>query len=238
MNDHSKRVSWFYALALVVFLAFLLPALWPYLFPEPRRSRPPTITQLKELVIAMYGYNEEHGHLPPAALAGPDGQPLLSWRVLLLPHLGQEDLYREFRLDEPWDSPHNVRLLPRMPPVYANARKVGPKAQPYHTFFQVFVGKGTPFEARAEGVKLPDDFPDGTFDTILIVQGGQAVPWTKPEDIPYAGDQPVDNPGKIWPSAFCVGMADGSTRTVSNETSEATLRALITRDGGEVVEDF
>jgi len=50
------------------------------------------------------------GPLPPAVRKGPDGQPLFSWRVLILPYLEQDHLYRQFNLDEPWDSPHNMSL--------------------------------------------------------------------------------------------------------------------------------
>jgi hypothetical protein len=38
----------------------------------------------------------------------------LSWRVKLLPYLEQDHLYRQFKLNEPWDSPHNQALLKEM----------------------------------------------------------------------------------------------------------------------------
>jgi hypothetical protein len=56
----------------------------------------------------MHNYHGEHGRLPPAAVCGPDGTPLLSWRVLILPFIEQQALYRQFKLDEPWDGPHNL----------------------------------------------------------------------------------------------------------------------------------
>src|SRR5262249_55645747 len=66
------------------------------------------------------------GNLPPVAIADRKGKPLLSWRVALLPYLGEWDLYRKFKLDEPWDSPHNKALLPLMPEIYACPSFKGP----------------------------------------------------------------------------------------------------------------
>jgi hypothetical protein len=66
-------------------------------------------------------------------VCGPDGTPLLSWRVLVLPYLGQEELFAQFRLTEPWDSDHNVRLLDRMPSTYAPPAYKQSLVLPYHT---------------------------------------------------------------------------------------------------------
>src|SRR4051794_3490674 len=99
----------------------------------------------------MHNYNDQHGALPPATVRGPDGKPLLSWRVLLLPYIEQDALFKRFRLDEPWDSPHNKALLEPMPRIYEPFRES--KVPPGHTYFRVFVGRGTPFE-DAKGKKL------------------------------------------------------------------------------------
>jgi hypothetical protein len=126
----------------------------------------------------MHGYNDEHGRLPPAVVYGADGKPLYSWRVLLLPFIEQEELYKEFKLDEPWDSPHNLPLLEKMPGTYAPPPGKRKKVPPCHTVLHIFVGKRAAFEGR-EGLRLPEDFPDGTTNTILIVKAGPPVPWTK-----------------------------------------------------------
>ena len=66
----------------------------------------------------FYGYAKANHVFPPAYSTNQDGKPLLSWRVLILPYIGNDDLYREFHLDEPWDSVHNKTLLSKMPDVY------------------------------------------------------------------------------------------------------------------------
>jgi hypothetical protein len=180
----------------------------------------------------MHTYaDSSQGRLPPPAVLDKDGRPLLSWRVLVLPYIEQNALYQQFRLDEPWDSPHNLSLLPLMPKVYAPFD--GSRTpEPYTTFYQVFVGKGTAFEGP-EGLCLGQDFPDGTSDTFLIIEAGSAVPWTRPEDLPYDAGKPLPRLGGLFKDTFRAALADGSVRSLRRETSEETLRAAITRNGGD-----
>src|SRR5205807_620844 len=99
---------------------------------------------VKQIGLALYEFRQAHGRLPPAIVYDKDGTPLHSWRVLLLPYLEQDDLFRRFRLNEPWDSPANADLLPLIPKVYA-AREA--TAEPYTTYYQVFDGPGAAFES-------------------------------------------------------------------------------------------
>jgi hypothetical protein len=179
--------------------------------------------------MAVHNYHDVHGRLPPAVVYGEDGRPLYSWRVLLLPYLEEQALYNQFQLYEPWDSPRNLSLL-LVTRAYSPHRR-GLKTEPGDTFIKVFVGKGTAFEG-AEGVPL-HSFVDGTSDTFLIVEGGRPVPWSKPEDLPYDPDQPLPELATLFKDGFRAAMADGSVRFVGKETSEATIRAAITRNGKE-----
>lgn len=180
----------------------------------------------------MHAYQGEHGRLPPAVVNGKDGEPLYSWRVLILPYIEQGELYKQFRLDEPWDSPHNLRLLPNMPAMYALPPRKASNVPPHHTVCKVFVGKGAAFEGR-QGLNLPRDFPDGTSNTLLIVEAGEPVLWTKPEDLTYEPEGPLPDLRCFFRDGFRACMADGSRHFVRKETSEATLRATITRKSGD-----
>ncbi len=75
------------------------------------------------MALAMRNYESAYGHLPPAVVYGENGQPLYSWRVLILPYIEEDELYRQFKLDEPWNSPHNIQLLERMPILYQCRRE-------------------------------------------------------------------------------------------------------------------
>lgn len=102
---------------------------------------------LMMLAVAMVRFDETHGHLPAAAIQDRAGKPLLSWRVAILPFTDQQDLYAKLRLDESWDSPHNSKLLERMPALFASPGK--PAGKRGETRYVTPVGPGTIFAARA-----------------------------------------------------------------------------------------
>jgi hypothetical protein len=83
-------------------------------------GRAQSSNNLKQIMLAMHMYHDEHQAFPPQAIRSKEGKPLLSWRVALLPYLGENALYKEFRLNEPWDSAHNRPLVEKMPPSFAS----------------------------------------------------------------------------------------------------------------------
>jgi hypothetical protein len=188
-----------------------------------RRAR--SVRNLKQIALAVHNYHDVFGTLP-AVIKDDQGQPLLSWRVALLPYLEQDALYRAFKLDEPWDSPHNRKLLAQMPPVY-RIEGAGPASS---TFYQGFVGKGTLFE-DGKRIRL-SAIPDGTSNTLLVVEAGRAVPWTKPEDIPYAADRPIPKLGGPFRDVFHAAFADGQVYTLKKNFNEKEMRKAIVRDDG------
>jgi len=164
---------------------------------------------------------------------GKDGRPLYSWRVLLLPYLEEQELYQEFHLDEPWNSPHNMQLLVRMPASYAPPPRKASKLPAYHTYCRVFIGPGTLFE-HPEGNTLAS-ITDGTSRTLFVVEAGEPVPWTMPEGLAYDPNGPLPDLTGPFHDGFRVTFADGSRGFIRKDVSEAMLRALITRNGGESV---
>jgi hypothetical protein len=165
----------------------------------------------------------------PAPAPAKVGKPLLSWRVALLPDLGESALYRQFRLDEPWDGPHNKNLLARMSPVYAApGRRRGLR---FRTFYQVFVGPGAAFE-RGRVVPYPAGIPDGTSNTLLIVEAGRAVPWTKPEDLEYGADKPLPALGGLFRDIFNAAFADGEVYPLKKRYDVGILHKAIQRADG------
>ena len=204
--------------------------------PEPKQmtekvraaaARMNSANNMKQILLAMHNYHAQFNMLPAAAIVDKNGKPLLSWRVALLPYLEQDALYKAFKLDEPWDSEHNKKLLAQMPKVFGDK---GPK-----THYRIFVGKGAAFEGT-KGLKLTD-FTDGTSYTIMIVEAVDPVEWTKPEEFEYDPKKPLPKlGGKPFENGFHIGMADGSVRFMSTSATEKTIRAAITRNGGEKIE--
>jgi len=197
-------------------------------------ARTATQAKLRWILLAFHLYheNEDHGHLPDD-IRDRAGKALLSWRVAILPYFDVPEfdaLYKEFKLNEPWDSPHNIELLAKMPKLYAPALA---KVEPGHTFFQCFKGRHAAIRPDKPR-RLGDDFPVGTSNTILIAEGGEAVPWTKPADLEFEPDKPLPPLGGAFKDYIHVAFVDGSTRSLRKDKIHwDRLPAWITPDGGE-----
>jgi hypothetical protein len=192
--------------------------------------------RLQRIAFAMHDYRMANGTFPPQATLLPSGTPGLSWRVLLLPYLGQGDLYRRFNLREPWDGPTNRPLLAEMPEVYHPV--VGTPGE--ETYYQVFVGPGASFEfpealqkRGLPGLRLAD-FPDGFSTTLLLIEGGNTVPWTKPQDLVYSPTGPLPKIGGQFRDRAWATTLDGAYFAIRTDAPESLLRLAITRNDGQV----
>jgi len=218
-----------------VLVALLLPAVQSA---REAARRAQVMNTFKQVMLAMHMYESTHGRLPAQAICDADGKPLLSWRVSLLPYFEEGNLYEQFRLDEPYDSEHNLKLLERMPAVYADPSAPAEQAARGLTTIQVLAGKGTTFSAPDKGPKLAQ-ISDGTSRTLAIVEAlpANAVPWTKPDDIEFDPDEPlagVGNPRRPG-GMFVGGMLDGSVRMLAPDLDPEVFKALVTPNGGEAV---
>jgi hypothetical protein len=188
---------------------------------------------LKQIGLAMHNYVDTHNDaFPPAAVCDKKGKPQLSWRVLILPYIEQDDLYKQFKLDEPWDSENNKKLIAKMPNVYAMPGKSKPGDTT--TYYRLFVGNGAGFD-WVTGRKILG-ITDGTSNTIMCVTAAEAVTWTKPDELEFDPDKDMTKlVGLVVNGRAQVVMFDGSVRTLSKMPDRKTLNALITADGGEVI---
>jgi hypothetical protein len=195
---------------------------------------------LKQLGLAMHNYESAYRSLPATAILERDtGKPLLSWRVAILPFIEQAALYNQFHLDEPWDSPHNIKLLDMMPITYQSKSK---NVKPGHTVYVAPVSEETLL--RKDELAKFRDITDGTSNTIMLIEAGEeaAVPWTKPDDLDVALENMAEVIAKLKNETgqpiFQACFGDGSVRAIDINIDLEVLKALLTRAGGEVVGDF
>jgi hypothetical protein len=184
--------------------------------------------------LAVANYESAHGHYPPAFVAGPDGRPWHSWRVLILPYIEYQDLHAEYRFDEPWDGPHNHRLLDRMPKLYRfhNRRDPGQTT----TNYLAVVGPDTLWPGAEP--RRPADVTDNLSSTVLIAENrGLDVPWMAPVDLELGRmSLEFNHPHGLssWYVTPAMVTADGAVHTVGQDWYDpAVLRAMLTATGGE-----
>jgi hypothetical protein len=196
-------------------------------------QRAMSMNNMKQIGLAMQIYVEAEGHFPPAYSADKKtGKPLLSWRVALLPYLERDDLYKQFHLDEPWDSEHNKKLSETAMMIY---RSPGSHAAANMTNYLTARGPDTAFPGK-DGV-TPAQITDGLSGTILIVEASdaKAVPWAKPDDLAYDEKQPLAGLMGLWPGGFYAAFCDGSVHFLPATIDAETLRRLFNRHDGKPV---
>jgi len=215
-----------------ILVALLLPAIQAA---RAAARRAALINNLKQIGLGMQAHANALRRFPARANFDAQGKPLLSWRVHMLPYIEENALYDQFKLDEPWDSPHNKQLIPKMPTVYRSPFSTAP---PEMTVYLAPVGPGTIFEGQT-GLTL-GEITDGTANTILVVEANddRAVIWTKPDDWTYDPQRLLAGLGQSHPSGFLAIFADGSVHFLSRQLGHYVFRALLSKSGGEQVGDF
>lgn len=185
---------------------------------------------LKMIGLAMHNYHDVNGRLPHNTM-DKSGKPALSWRVHILPYIEEDKLYREFKLDEPWDSENNIKLIDRMPKTYLPARG---KAEKNQTFYQMFSGERTMLDPDGKQVTLAN-ITDGLSNTFMVAEGAKPVIWSKPDDLPFDG-KTVPKLGGMFDGEFNVLMGDGAVKRIPKGIDADVLKLAIDRSDGQVLD--
>jgi hypothetical protein len=201
--------------------------------PRAAAYRSQSKNNLRQIALGFMNQHDQELALLPARSVAPDGKPLLSWRVHVLPYMEHRALYEQFHLDEPWDSPHNKSLISQMPEFY---RYPGSKLNDGKTTYLALVHDDSAFPADRAKKLTFNDFSDGLAGTILVVEANadRAVEWTRPDDIRFDPNKPLAGLGNAWDDGFQVVSADGAVHFVSRAISPESFKGLVTRGGGEI----
>lgn len=196
---------------------------------EKRAAGAAELTGLREIGLSIHSYYDAQQSLPAVNGSGlKDAKyPGLSWRVYLLPYLEQNNLFEQFKLDEPWDSEHNKALISKMPSQFG-------KNEEGKTRIHALSGAGTAFAENA-GAKL-FDATDGMSNTLMVVEGGADTAdfWTKPGGLAFDVNEPLKCLGQL-DDEFKVLMMDGFARRLSKNVDPATFAKLAQKADGQPV---
>jgi hypothetical protein len=183
--------------------------------------------------LAVANYHETYKCYPPPFIADANGKPMHSWRVLLLPYLERNDIYKQYRFDEPWDGPNNRKLADQIPTQYVLHGCA--KAGNVTTNYLRVVGDET--ASPADRVLTQQDIKDGRSNTLFIVENvDSGIHWMEPRDLDFDSMSfTISERGGIssWlepPAALCL---DGTVKSIPPQTPADVVRALLTRAGSE-----
>jgi len=226
--------------AVVIFVALLLS--WVH-----RRQAETTCgNNLKYIGLAIAGYHETYRRFP-----APDADSH-SWRIRIVPYLLASAMYEQYRFDEPWDSESNYTIDTRPLPV-----KDGGPDQPHGmpfpyectnapeasrmTAFLMFVGEDA--FGKPGGYRRISEITDPLECTLIAAETiPTTIQWIEPKDfdvqtmsfvINDADRLAVSSNHKRGPAVL---FADGEVYRLSPTVDAETLRAMITINGGELLD--
>ena len=230
----------------LILIALLLPA-GSWAREAARRAQ--CSNNMKQIVLGLHNYHDLYGCFPPAYVAGPDGKPWHSWRVLILPYVEESVLYDQYDFNEPWNGPNNSQLAGKRPYVYgcpSDPARLGSTT----TDYAAVVGPRAAW-AGSEPRNL-DDFRHADSTILVAEAAGSGIHWMEPRDLSFDDARTgVHSPGpaKIASHHFIrhgyfyhdepganVAMADGRIDFLPERTPKAALEALLTFDGQQPID--
>jgi len=217
---------------------------------EGAKSFEEATNDLKRLALAVHKYHADYGRIPPAAASDKAANPTVSWRVLILPYIQQETLFKEFKLDEPWDSDQNKKLIAKMPAIFRGpSKKLNEEGK---TVYLAPLEMSTLFPPDGKKIRFAQVY-DGLSNTIMFVETNDdsAVVWTKPVDLPVELSgisnkpnlnkpmRPISALSRPGQEFFLAAMGDGSVirfKCAKDEIGLTNLARAFSRDEGELID--
>lgn len=183
--------------------------------------------RLQSISDAVQLYLADHNHFPAAHWKADEESQPFSWRVALLPHLGQQELYDQFKFDEPWDSEHNMEVAKMIPDAFSGAVEG-------KTTLHVVGKPGGAFEG--ENPVSPADITDEHEKTVLIVECDEesAVFWHEPSLLEFSKDESLPKLGRTGENGTMAILVNGQVATLGR-ASDSSLRAVLSANGKDRV---
>lgn len=219
----------------ICIIAILFGLLLPARRRAPEAARRMTCSNsIKQIGQALLAYELHYKKFPPAYTVNLKGEPLHSWRTLILPFLEQQDLYDHIQLDQPWNSPANRKARETKVDLYSCPSLLSNRDMQFHTTYHCLVAPNGLLHPTAS--KSLTNVKDDHGSTLLIVESNtnDACHWMNPQALThetYFGINAKNHPSHSGGRHAC--FINGSVKFISAETSKELMNAMITIDGNE-----
>ncbi len=237
-ESHRSAGRWFIVLSILAVVCISIVPLWRRVHESSRDAR--AAKCLMTIGMALYSYHDDYGSFPPAYITDETGKPKHSWRVLLLPYLGYDELYGRYDFDQPWDGPKNLALAENVCDIYGSA--TDPRGRGTMARFLAVVGPRTAWPGQNTVRKV--DFVDGLAETILLLDCVDSdVKWTEPRDLSFRDALTFEGTGNYLriarnrPQGVLFLDAGSTVGTLPTDFSPELLKSLLTINGGERIEE-
>jgi hypothetical protein len=249
-SANAKRALAMFVVAAIVCLVIVSLFLPAISIATPFARMYSCLNNLKQISTALLLYRDANGSFPPSARVDGNGNGTLSWRVLILPHIEEVQLYRTFDLSKSWNSPGNRAATSTSIVEYLCPDE--PSNAPTTNYFAI-TGPKTAWR-QGRGV-TKQEIGDGPENTIVVIEAHRPkVNWAEPSDLTFedavellakpasVGDgHPIDHGFFFKPATYRnVAFADGSAMNIKVPLSRDMAEALLTANGREHIdhEDF
>jgi hypothetical protein len=233
------------AVSTILILITLLLSAMPSARSAAQRNQ--CMNHLKQIAIALHNYHDVNGAFPPAYVSDATGKPRHSWRVLILPYMDEQALYRKYNFNEPWDGPNNSKLAAQIPAAYRCPEIVNKTAGNLETNYFAVVAPETLWGKTFRQLK------DGSSNTIMVIEAtGLGINWMEPRDVTLeeaiellttkkrSGHRHVDDgffTMTYYETAYRnVVYYDAHVEWMGQLTDPAIAKALFTVAGGERID--
>ncbi len=205
VHGASHKAVVFFVLAVPLFLWGASFVLEPYVSIARSYARWSTCrNQMRVAAFALQNYAEREGHFPEAVVYSESGEPLHSWRTLLLPYMEESPLFQRIDLAEPWDGPANRMVTAGQVWEYCPEYLDASSETPYFAI----VDQRTIWSEQATA---PAQIPDGASNTIQLLEADLGAQWAEPRDLTF--DEAIDLLTGATPGAKATDI--GSTTAIS-----------------------